>query len=970
MISDLSLAPMEFILKRLVFINSAKHAYSELLLDQHLAMFGRNNNGKTASLAATKLLLFPESNFKHCYSKFGFEGKDGPYDSEQSFRFYFPIAQSFIALEVQNPTHTFTMVLYRASNNDKNQAYSYHRAFIPVAYSALRHLFWDEVTEDFAENLNLAALIKFTKANGGEIVTDTTRLRQLMFARLGSADAQYCIVPLKDNNKDSVTAFNRIYNLAFAMSNKVSDVLPIAIASLIEMQRGRDEEKLDTSLEETYQSFLKLQDQGREIQLKENKKLIFETLFNEFKTLQQDARTYSIQSYQLQQYARHRMQSLTPEKEKCRQTIIELKEKLKSLSTEIIGFVRQKNEAEATVKTRERDKKNYYIEIQRAKTIILDYPSHLSHDEIIESIKEDSRQKQVELTLIQDAAKRETELQTKTRLRDEAKGKIEHLIAEIERLKSENDNSLLVKQLNDHNTQVLHSLNPSLLTVSHILSDNDRQIIDDFTHLFGIEMPTLRFKNTQTKIAYREYRPEQMVQQLENELQQYENSYQDYLIDVNKLHDLIRSLGDQEISRQNEYKLKNAIKKNDTDIQLLQALATHQKNFEVAESEIQENQKRVESYQEMINIKGIAEETLKNHAENENSIYESLSDQALKCDEILEQTRLATGFYVLQDKKGFSEEELMLVKSITVDNAKNQATGLVGIAGNISNKHSRFHQRFTNFMRDIQLENLNPDFESYRLEEFAVYVDAYQMMFNNLAFEQRQLSNAVRGHNEAIRAQVNEIKESRKQLNRAVNTINQKLNQYQISNLSGIRLHLETIEEFDALDRALEHHVLSGDTLPEEDFYKSLMEFFNKHQVKGRLKMAQLIKSINYRYKIDDIEVTKSQSGGTTTTITSFVLSVLLNEIKVADSLVRMPIIVDEISALDAENAASTIKQIGEYGFSIFCATPEFTGYLVSEVGRYIYINQHRAKNYIDAECQWNIMPHHMNYWGEHETQS
>ncbi|WP_336152403.1 hypothetical protein, partial [Acinetobacter sp. 99] len=83
MISDLSLAPMEFILKRLVFINSAKHAYSELLLDQHLAMFGRNNNGKTASLAATKLLLFPENNFKHCYSKFGFEGKDGPYDSEQ-----------------------------------------------------------------------------------------------------------------------------------------------------------------------------------------------------------------------------------------------------------------------------------------------------------------------------------------------------------------------------------------------------------------------------------------------------------------------------------------------------------------------------------------------------------------------------------------------------------------------------------------------------------------------------------------------------------------------------------------------------------------------------------------------------------------------------------------------------------------------------------------------------------------------
>lgn len=162
MIND-SLSLLQFTLKRLVFVNSAKHAYSELMLDQHLAMFGRNNNGKTASLAATKLLLFPEVNFRHCFQKFGFEGKDGPYDAEQSFRFYFPTIKSYIALEVENPSGTFTMVLFRAASSEKNQHYAYHRAFIPLPYQKVRHLFWNESEQDFSENISTESLLKFTQ---------------------------------------------------------------------------------------------------------------------------------------------------------------------------------------------------------------------------------------------------------------------------------------------------------------------------------------------------------------------------------------------------------------------------------------------------------------------------------------------------------------------------------------------------------------------------------------------------------------------------------------------------------------------------------------------------------------------------------------------------------------------------------------------------------------------------------------
>ena len=104
---------LTFKLKRLVFVNSANHAYSEIMLDKPMVLFGSNNAGKTASLAATKLLLFPENNFQRCEHKFKFEGKNGNYYSaEESYSFYFPIAKSFLALEVESNNKTFCMVLF------------------------------------------------------------------------------------------------------------------------------------------------------------------------------------------------------------------------------------------------------------------------------------------------------------------------------------------------------------------------------------------------------------------------------------------------------------------------------------------------------------------------------------------------------------------------------------------------------------------------------------------------------------------------------------------------------------------------------------------------------------------------------------------------------------------------------------------------------------------------------------------
>ena len=66
---------LNYCLNKIVLVNSASHAYSEIPIDEPLVLLGKNNRGKTSSLAATKLILYPEVNFNNCESKFNFTNK-------------------------------------------------------------------------------------------------------------------------------------------------------------------------------------------------------------------------------------------------------------------------------------------------------------------------------------------------------------------------------------------------------------------------------------------------------------------------------------------------------------------------------------------------------------------------------------------------------------------------------------------------------------------------------------------------------------------------------------------------------------------------------------------------------------------------------------------------------------------------------------------------------------------------------
>jgi len=263
-----SILAEEYLLNRLVYVNSANHAYSELMLNTHMAMFGNNNVGKTASLAGMKLLLFPEVDFHRCESKFKFKGKEGVYSMEESYDFYFPDARSFIILEVNNPEGIFCMVLYKSNN------YGYGRFFIPVSYDQMRTVFWDSETAQFADNISVSSLSQFTKKNAGQQLNDAKEITNLMFSSYRDVPARkrFCVLPLKDDRPNSIDAFRNIYQLAFETGSLKSNTLPNAIAALLEMGRSRDQERLDANLTELTEQHAELYQQGEWLQRISNTK--------------------------------------------------------------------------------------------------------------------------------------------------------------------------------------------------------------------------------------------------------------------------------------------------------------------------------------------------------------------------------------------------------------------------------------------------------------------------------------------------------------------------------------------------------------------------------------------------------------------------------------------------------------------------------------------------------------------------
>ncbi|MFT5299128.1 MAG: hypothetical protein ACI9YH_005180, partial [Colwellia sp.] len=283
-----------FVLKKLVLVDSAGFCYSEIELDKHTILLGEGNVGKSSLLNCIRLFLLPEVNFNKAKDKFNFRSSNGDeYDKDQSFGHYFPTKYSHLIIEVEKiiggKKHTHCQILSRGNN------LAFERIFTTLSYNEIRSLFWQVEEGDLhqigsrVDKLSTQEVFANIKSKDKYCITvkDPQKLKDLMYARdiLSEVAMRYSLFPLNDASEENVESLRALILMLFDMKTS-SKAVAKAVANLIESEKKETTDALSFDI----QSFMSTHDQ---LKFEEQKLTDIENKTTEYNQLTYDFSSYS-----------------------------------------------------------------------------------------------------------------------------------------------------------------------------------------------------------------------------------------------------------------------------------------------------------------------------------------------------------------------------------------------------------------------------------------------------------------------------------------------------------------------------------------------------------------------------------------------------------------------------------------------------------------------------------------------------
>jgi len=939
----------DYILKRLVFVNSAGHGYSEIILDENMVLYGVNNAGKTGSLAGIKIALYPEANFFHCQKTFRFAGKDGLYRYDDSYDHYFPDARSYLVLEVENPQGRFCMVCYKTSN------YGYSRFFIPKEYSEIRQLFSDVDTGEINPDLSTTLIAEYTKEHGGIKVSNPKELIERMFGgHYGTPEeSRYCIVPLESLNKDAIQAFRSIYQLAFESGKSAQETLPSAIAALVEMHRDRKQEILDANLSELVDEYQSLYSEDERLIAVKNAEPLYAQAKQSFDDSQKLYRSYSMQFNALQQAFKDESESFDGDLNSAKEAANNARLAKKSLDKEVGEKQGEHTAKQATYKKHcdrlEQDRKA----VIKGKELLGRYPG-MPEKEVLEVLDEEIGSLKAALADYKEQNGAEKRLQKKVSARNTLLGEINTL----EGLINNTGKTFLNQVENEHSRLVLHSLNPLLAKPMVDISIKQQQVVNDFSAMFNFDGADFLTINGVTieGLSRNDYDHERAVSDWTKTLEDKRELLGDLNGDIKELDDTTKLNNIESLIERDEKDLKR------TEKERILIAAIPSKELEVSQGEDDKAK-------------------LKSEVESLDTEKTELAKKQAKAsaDDIEKNTALQKILSKEQDfntvKQRLSNAQLHITPSSLSDDSLEiqcsveYADEVQALATKVQLALADVNMHYHRLDSEFRHPDIDRDRKCTEMADFERNIQIYTNSYATLANDLNRLSNEIKTHNQRIHSQLIELREADEALQREVKAINTQMNEKSISNLQDVTIHIDKKAAFDEIMHSLNKHDIHSEKFIDENFYKRITkfasEFFDKKT--GRLRLKDIIEQVTYSYtkrdtgKVED----KGQSGGTTTTISTFLMSVLLSRITQAGIRLKLPIIVDEIGTLDHENAPATIAQIIEHGFSIFCATPEYSALINKKVGRWTRIDRFHVEKPMVSGCHLKSLPKHVESIGQ-----
>ncbi|AKO51393.1 hypothetical protein ABA45_02310 [Marinobacter psychrophilus] len=942
-----------FRLKQLVFVNSAAYAYTQIRIDQHTALFGENNLGKTSMLNALKLFLLPEVNFRNCGSKFNFRGTNGNlYDGMASFRYYFPEDRTFIILEAENPHGDFCIVLHRGGATDKME---YARLVVPCPYARLEPLFWNIDADGNGgvgapvESMTLQGVKTVLREMGGEPLSDWKTILERLFTNqpYDKKAGRYSLLPLRNGaGKREMDAWRKLVHLAFDISASDERTLPDTLATIIEGQKSRKEEELQLDLNAIVEEAYQLREEGDRITRIRNASDSWEKFDERFQDETQlrghAAKAYADLNKSVEVEERRLQEAL----EKASGALNEAENRAETLG----GIKRDTNNSvtntAADVKATGKQVERLRKDINAAYTTLNEFPDGTPRQEIIKSLDEHIDQQSQAINGYDDKAVAQQEY-AKTC------GRLERNERQAKRLEEQltNRTPALLDDLTVSDASILNSLNRSLGTTHGVLTQEQKQVFTQFSQQFLSEDGHLLLGDAQEGIAlsdipYHEYDAEKTRQYQQSHLDElkatvaHDKKQRDKLLEE-------ATIGREEIARRRKQAESERSKAKD-DKNALNALDANLQTVKSVESELRENEEKLEEQKRQHDMADAQWREADENRSKARQGHKTLQGQAQQV-RLIRQRLDRIG----RDANNVLEGRHKVIEPTPCEVSEANIETLEKSVDELSAQRNKVHEQLRKLLTMNILPNADSQahLSSFTSDQVAEFHEQLKAMFNNLDTQEANYRHQVDRHNKTTHSQV-EILRSAKQLVAAfISGINAEMGQFSISDLEEVRVDYKLHPRFEQLLADLEKADLLSDELQDNRVYEQLKafqaDFFNADARRTGilLSLDKILAGVHYKYRKRGEEgwTTNAQSNGTTMMITTNLLSVLMSRLMDGDAQVTMPLVMDEFGSLATQNMRTARQIAEEHGYCLFVANPNRDSKITQVLGNYVHLGLFHA---------------------------
>ncbi len=773
-------------------------------------------------------------------------------------------------------------------------------------------------------------------------------------------------MPLSENTNKAVHAFRSIYQMAFDAGTGGTEALADAIATLIEMKRGRPQERMNADLASLEEDYQKLLQKNEELQCLKNNKENYAHLKSKFEDLKAKRKILTEQHTMLSEILSNSKTSYASSFGNLYKNITEAQKshtdfesQFKNVETKIDKLDGATSELNKAI---DRQQENILLAEQ-----VLSQHNNTDPIGLASILSEHRNELKNQQSALLDTIHSTKKLEELTKSINQNTENLKHKKDILE-----NIDNLMLTQLPAETADVLFSLNNDFGTLALELTSDQIDSIKLFTNWFGTTDQQLLFDQTQMpNTTTRRFQVEEQRQSLVHSITKLEQQIKD---NKGNRTTLLNATNDASgASRQQSLEeLKKEIVTFNEQIDALE-------RYKISLKDIEDNKQQLK---EKVDLKSALSEKLKTIGKEKDQAYQALQSMITQRDKLESQRRnfdhytdnlnqITTSVGVTH----YSDTEVSEIieafrqqygESIRLD--MRTINDLTQQANAHTRDYSELKNQIETFIQKVPNDNVDQFTNIQTLTQLSDIIATYNNSFSSLNYQIQTQANNISRHNQIISSQLREISDASQMLTDYVAAINTELNTHQISNLKQVRIKLHCHADFEHVRKLQKNHDITQTELMSDEFYRTLMAFMEKHANKRTklIKMRDIISKINFEYiDVNGVLTNKSQSGGTTSTITASIIAILLGRIFMQGASFKMPIVIDEIGDLDDDNTSTIIDCIDKHGFSAFCATPTQRASVCQSVRRWIRVDynvfQHPPTV---ASCVLNILPESVEVWG------